>query len=96
LWVGLAVSSDQNISVGSIRNGTYRDAVTGNELPIGGGTISFQVRANSAGTYARAGSARRVPIYVRSLNAGELRQKKNYESRESARTASYTPSKTTV
>ncbi|WP_133510996.1 alpha-amylase family glycosyl hydrolase [Candidatus Thiosymbion oneisti] len=56
--VGLAVGSDQNISVGNVRNGTYRDAVTGNELRIGGGTISFQVRANSAGIYVLNGPGR--------------------------------------
>jgi len=56
--VGLAVGSDQNISVGNVRNGTYRDAVTGNELRIGGGTISFSVRANSAGIYVLDGPGR--------------------------------------
>lgn len=56
--VGLAVGSDQNISVGNVRNGTYRDAVTGNELRIGGGTISFHVRANSAGIYVLNGPGR--------------------------------------
>ena len=33
------------------RNGHYTDAVTGNAITVGGGTISFHVRANSAGIY---------------------------------------------
>jgi len=53
--VGLAVGSDQNISVVNVRNGTYRAAVTGNALQVGGGTIAFQVRANSTGIYVLDG-----------------------------------------
>jgi glycosidase len=53
--VGLAIGSEQNITVGNVRNGTYRDAVTGNSIEVGNGTISFFVRANSAGIYVLNG-----------------------------------------
>lgn len=53
--VGLAIGSDQNFNVGSVRNGTYRDAVTGREVQVTGGSLSFQVRANSAGIYVLDG-----------------------------------------
>jgi hypothetical protein len=43
------MGSDQNITVGGMRNGTYRDAVTGGEITVGNGTISFGVCGNSAG-----------------------------------------------
>lgn len=56
--VGLAIGSDQNISVGNIRHGTYRDAVTGNTIEVGNGTLSFFVRANSAGIYVLNGPAK--------------------------------------
>ena len=38
-----------------IRNGHYRDAVTGNEIAVHHGSISFQVRGNSAGIYVLDG-----------------------------------------
>ena len=47
--VGLAIGSDQDITVGGVRNGSYRDAVTGGEIDVGNGSISFRVRGNSAG-----------------------------------------------
>ena len=56
--VGLAMGSDQNITVGGVRNGTYRDAVTGGEITVGNGTISFGVRANSAGIWVLNGPGR--------------------------------------
>jgi glycosidase len=56
--VGLAIGSDQGITVGDVRNGTYRDAVTGTEIQVGGGIISFNVRANSAGIYILNGPGR--------------------------------------
>lgn len=56
--VGLAIGSDQGINVGNVRDGLYRDAVTGNELRVGGGNISFGVRANSAGIYVLDGPGR--------------------------------------
>ena len=36
--VGLAMGSDQNITVGGVRNGRYADAVTGGVIDVGGGT----------------------------------------------------------
>lgn len=44
------------VSVSNVRGGTYRDAVTGNELTVAeGGTLSFPVQAGSAGFYLRDG-----------------------------------------
>ncbi len=49
--VGLA-QSDASISVSNVKGGTWRDAVTGGEITVGeGGTLSFQVKAGSAGIY---------------------------------------------
>ena len=56
--VGLAMGSDQNITLGGVRNGTYRDAVTGGEINVGNGSISFGVRANSAGIWVLNGRGR--------------------------------------
>ncbi|MCU0934568.1 MAG: alpha-amylase family glycosyl hydrolase [Gammaproteobacteria bacterium] len=53
--VGLAIGSDQEVSVGPVRNGLYRDAVSGREVRVGDGRLSFRVRANSAGIYVRNG-----------------------------------------
>nr|VFJ72873.1 MAG: Glycosidase [Candidatus Kentron sp. FW] len=53
--VGLAMGGDQGISVGNVRNGVYRDAVTGNEITVGDGTIGFHVKGNSAGIYVLDG-----------------------------------------
>ena len=53
--VGLAIGGDQDITVGNVRNGRYTDAVTGNAITVGGGTISLHVRANSAGIYVLNG-----------------------------------------
>ena len=53
--VGLAIGGDQGISVGNVRNGTYRDAVTGNEAHVGDGNLSFHVNGNSAGIYVLDG-----------------------------------------
>jgi len=53
--VGLAIGGDQGISVGNVRNGIYRDAVTGNEVHVGDGNISFHVNGNSAGIYVLDG-----------------------------------------
>jgi glycosidase len=49
--VGLAIGSEQNITVSHIRDGIYWDAVSGNRIDVNSGTISFLVRANSAGIY---------------------------------------------
>ena len=53
--VGLAIGSDQQVTVGGVRDGTYRDAVTGREVQVSGGHLSFSVRANSAGIYVLDG-----------------------------------------
>jgi glycosidase len=53
--VGLAIGSDQDIGVGGVRNGVYRDCVTGGEIEVGDGSISFRVRANSAGIWVLNG-----------------------------------------
>jgi len=53
--VGLAMGGDQGISVGGVRNGVYRDAVTGNEIGVEDGNIGFHVNGNSAGIYVLDG-----------------------------------------
>lgn len=49
--VGLAAGNDQDITVNGVKNGTYRDAVTGNTVEVSNGTLSFQVKGKSAGIY---------------------------------------------
>ena len=56
--VGLAMGSDQNITVGGVRNGHYVDAVSGGVNDVGGGSISFFVPANSAGIWVLGGTGR--------------------------------------
>ena len=56
--VGLAMGSDQNITVGGVRNGRYTDAVSGGVIDVGGGSISFFVPANSAGIWVLNGPGR--------------------------------------
>nr|VFK68250.1 MAG: Glycosidase [Candidatus Kentron sp. UNK]VFK73495.1 MAG: Glycosidase [Candidatus Kentron sp. UNK] len=56
--IGLAMGGDQGISVGGVRNGVYRDAVTGNEIGVGDGNIGFHVNGNSAGIYVLDGSGK--------------------------------------
>ena len=53
--VGLAIGGGQDISVGDVRNGVYRDTVTGHEINASNGHLSFHVRANSAGIYVLNG-----------------------------------------
>lgn len=53
--VGLAAGTAQNFTVSGIRNGTYRDAVTGRVVTVSGGSLSFSVTANSAGIYVLNG-----------------------------------------
>jgi glycosidase len=53
--VGLAIGSQQNVSVSGVKNGTYRDAVTGNVITTNNGTLNFTVKANSAGIYVLNG-----------------------------------------
>ena len=56
--VGLAMGSDQNITVGGVRNGHYTDAVSGGAIDVGNGSISFSVPANSAGIWVLNGPGR--------------------------------------
>ncbi|MGF1640806.1 MAG: alpha-amylase family glycosyl hydrolase [Rhodospirillales bacterium] len=53
--VGLTIGSGQDITVADVRAGTYRDAVTGNEIAATGGSLSFHVKGNSAGIYVLDG-----------------------------------------
>jgi pullulanase/glycogen debranching enzyme len=54
--VGLAAGDDQyNIRVTGVRNGTYKDAVTGNTINVSDGTLSFNVKGKSAGIYVLNG-----------------------------------------
>jgi hypothetical protein len=53
--VGLAIGSDQDVTVGGVRNGLYRDAVSGREVRVENSSLSFGVRASSAGIYVLDG-----------------------------------------
>jgi len=53
--VGLASGSTQSISVSGVKNGTYKDAVTGNIITVSNGTLSFTVASYSAGIYVLNG-----------------------------------------
>ncbi len=55
--VGLTIGmdADQHITVDNVRNGIYRDAVTGNTIAVSNGRLSFHVRGNSAGIYVLNG-----------------------------------------
>lgn len=53
--VGLAAGSDQGVTVSGIPDGSYTDAVTGNQVQVSGGSISFTVKAYSAGIYVLDG-----------------------------------------
>ena len=53
--VGLAAGNNQSISVQGVKNGVYRDAVTGSSITVSSGTLSFTVKANSAGIYVLDG-----------------------------------------
>jgi len=53
--VGLAIGGDQTMTVGNVRNGIYKDAVTGHWISVSNGTLSFPVKANSAGIYVLNG-----------------------------------------
>jgi len=52
--VGLSMGGE-DLSVGGVRNGTYRDAVTGREVQVGDGTLRFHVQGGSAGIYVLDG-----------------------------------------
>jgi hypothetical protein len=53
--VGLAFGGDQDVNAGGVCSGMYRDAVTGNEVDVSDGRLSFHVRGNSAGIYVLNG-----------------------------------------
>ena len=53
--VGLAASADQSFTLAGVRDGTYRDAVTGKVVTVAGGSLSFTVKAWSAGIYVLDG-----------------------------------------
>ncbi|UIP30487.1 hypothetical protein [Photobacterium sp. TLY01] len=53
--VGLSNAGQQTMTITGVRNGTYRDAVTGNQLTVSNGTISFTVKGYSAGIYVLNG-----------------------------------------
>jgi glycosidase len=53
--VGLASGTSQTISVSGVKNGTYKDAVTGNTITVSNGTLSFTVASYSAGIYVLNG-----------------------------------------
>jgi glycosidase len=53
--VGLAAGSDASFTVSGVRNGTYRDAVTGRVVTVSAGQLSFTVRGRSAGIYVLDG-----------------------------------------
>ncbi len=53
--VGLASGSSQTISVSGEKNGTYKDAVTGNTITVSNGTLRFTIASYSAGIYVLNG-----------------------------------------
>jgi len=53
--VGLTIGGGQDIRVAGVRDGTYRDAVTGDEIRAQGGTLSFHVKGSSAGIHVLDG-----------------------------------------
>ncbi|HET7500156.1 MAG TPA: alpha-amylase family glycosyl hydrolase [Kofleriaceae bacterium] len=53
--VGLAAGSAQSFTIPGVRNGTYRDAVTGRVVAVASGTLAFTVAASSAGIYVLDG-----------------------------------------
>ncbi len=52
------LGGDQQITVTGVRNGIYRDAVTGNEIQVSHGNITFNVKGCSAGIYVLNGPGR--------------------------------------
>jgi glycosidase len=56
--VGLAAGGNQSFTVSGVRNGTYKDAVTGNTITVNSGSISFTVTGNSAGIYVLNGAGK--------------------------------------
>ena len=56
--VGLTIGGQQQITINDVHNGTYRDAVTGNSIDVNSNSISFDVKANSAGIYVLNGEGK--------------------------------------
>lgn len=56
--VGLTIGGGQDIRVGGVRDGTYRDAVTGAEIRSHDGHLGFHVKGNSAGIYVLEGAGK--------------------------------------
>ena len=56
--VGLAKDGTVNFNFTGIRNGTYRDAVTGHEIAVSNGSMTFRVAPSSAGIYVLNGPGR--------------------------------------
>lgn len=65
--VGLSIGSDQDIAVENIRNGIYRDAITGKEISVSNGCLGFHVPANSAGIFVLNGAGKigSTGVYLR-------------------------------
>lgn len=63
--VGIAKDGAVNFSFGGIKNGTYRDAVTGHEVEVSNGSLNFTVAPSSAGIYVLNG-----PGLIGELGAG--------------------------
>lgn len=53
--VGLAKDGNANFSFSGMANGIYRDAVTGREVNVSNGNLSFTVKSISAGVYVLNG-----------------------------------------
>jgi glycosidase len=53
--VGLAKDGNASFNFTGIPNGMYRDAVTGREVNVSGGTLQFTVASTSAGIYVKEG-----------------------------------------
>ncbi|MEL4895953.1 starch-binding protein [Crocosphaera sp. Alani8] len=56
--VGLTIGGGQQITINDVHNGTYRDAVTGNSIDVNSNSITFEVKANSAGIYVLNGEGK--------------------------------------
>jgi hypothetical protein len=56
--VGLAIGSEVQITVTNIRNGVYKDAITGGTITVTSGSISFSVKANSSGIWVLNGTGK--------------------------------------
>jgi hypothetical protein len=56
--IGLAIGRDEQITLDGLPAGVYRDAVSGTEIRVSDGRMTFQVRASSAGIYVLNGPGR--------------------------------------